>query len=105
MSSVSTIKLISAALKVLRPKARADGLVPLSSDEDDRNLQLAAYQLPLQIRTSHSRHGDVEDQESGLGLSIGRQKLFCRRENAGLEAERLQQIGQGLSHGLVVVDD
>jgi hypothetical protein len=85
--------------------ARTGGLIPVSGDEDDRNLLPATHQFPLEIGSGHARHGDVEDQTSGLANIIGRQELFRRRERLDRKAELPQQVGQRLAHGLVVIDD
>ena len=37
--------------------------------------------------------------------AIGREELFRRRERLDRKAELLQQVGQRLAHGLVVIDD
>ena len=86
-------------------QARTDGLVSVSGDEDDRNLLPATLQFPLEIGSGHARHGDVEDQTSGLADVIGREELFRRRERLDRKAELPQQVGQRLAHGLVVIDD
>src|ERR1700754_5095204 len=48
-----------------------DGLISMSGDEDDRNLLPAKRQFSLEIGAGHARHGDVEDQTSGLADVIG----------------------------------
>ena len=52
--------------------ARTDGLICVSGNEDDRNLLRPKRQFLLQIRSGHARHGDVEDQTSGLADALGR---------------------------------
>src|SRR5581483_9314130 len=84
---------------------RTHSLVFHTGDEDDWNLLPAKRQFLLEIEPGHARHGDVEDQTSGLADAIGREELFRRRERLGCKAELPQQVGQRLAHGLVVVDD
>jgi hypothetical protein len=43
-----------------------ESLISLSSYEDDWNFLLAAFQFTVKIRPRHARHGDIEDQTSGL---------------------------------------
>jgi len=76
--------------RTLFEHSRADSLVSLSGDEDDRNLLPAKLQFPLKIRSGHPRHGDVEDQAAGLADAIGPEELFRRREYAGSKAELSQ---------------
>src|SRR5208282_3432054 len=86
-------------------QAWTDGLISVSGDEDDWNLLPAKRQFPLEIGSGHARHGDVEDQTTGLADAIGREELFRRRERLDRIAELPQQVGQRLAHGLVVIDD
>src|SRR5882724_2442326 len=67
--------------------AWTDGLISVSGDEDDRNLLPAKRQFPLEIGSGHARHGDVEDQTSGLADAIGCEELFRRRERPGRKAK------------------
>ena len=53
----------------------------------------AKRQFPLEIGSGHARHGDVEDQTSGLADAIGREELFRRRERLDRKAELPQQVG------------
>src|SRR2546430_11090560 len=68
-------------------QARAVDLIRVSGYEDDRNLLLAKRQFPLEIGAGHARHGDVQDQTSGLADAIGREELFRRREHLNRKAE------------------
>ena len=86
-------------------QSRADGLIPLSRDEDGRNLLPAPPQFLLKVGPAHPRHGNVEKQAPGLLDAIGREELFRRRERASRKTEFSQQVGQRLAHGFVVVDD
>jgi hypothetical protein len=61
--------------------------------------------IPLQSGPAHPRHGDVEDQTSGLTDAIGREELFRRRERLDREVELPEQVGQRLAQGPIVVDD
>jgi hypothetical protein len=82
----------------------ANHRISVSRNEDNRNRLSLAHQFPLKIGPGHPRHSDVEDQTSGLIDAIGYEELFRRRECTGGKAERLQQIGQRLTDGCVVVD-
>src|SRR5580704_18128309 len=53
-------------------QAWTDCFILVSGDEDDRNLFPANRQFPLEIRSGHAPHGDVEDQTSGLADANGR---------------------------------
>jgi hypothetical protein len=55
-------------------QACTEGLICLSSDEDDRDLLPANRQLLLQIGSGHAGHGDVEDQTFRLADENGRTK-------------------------------
>ena len=46
--------------------SRANSLISLSGDEDNRYLLPALLQFLLKLRSSHPRHGDVENQAVGL---------------------------------------
>src|SRR6266566_178204 len=73
--------------------SRADGLISVSGDEDDRNLFPAKFQFSLEIRSCHARHGDVQDQTPSLVDVIRREELFRRRERMGRKAQLAQQVG------------
>src|SRR5271163_2856358 len=68
-----------------------EGLISVSCDEDDRNIQPAERQFPLEIGSGHTRHGDVEDQTSRLADAIGREELFRRHECLDSKTELAQQ--------------
>src|SRR6266850_6971936 len=51
-----------------------DSLLSESGDEDDRHLVPATRQFPLEIGSRHARHGDVEEQTSGLANVLGREE-------------------------------
>src|SRR5580704_1663622 len=78
--------------------------ISTGGDENDWNRLLPAHQFQLKIRPGHRRHGDVEDQASGLADAIGREELFRRSERTGYKAELRQQIGQRFADRLVVID-
>src|SRR3981189_1073598 len=75
-------------------QAWTDGLVSVSGDEDNRNLLPAKRQFPWEIASGHARHGDVEDQTSGLADAIGCEELFCRRERLDCKAKPPPQGGE-----------
>lgn len=62
----------------------------ISRNEDDRNRLSPSYQLPLKIRSGHSRHGHVKEQASGLANAIRSEELLGRQERAGSKTELLQ---------------
>src|SRR6266853_2412919 len=64
--------------RTLFEHSRAHSLISLSGDEDDWNLLPTKLQFLLKSGSGHSRHGNVEDQASGLADAIGREKLFRR---------------------------
>src|SRR6202047_2850770 len=74
-------------------QARTDCFISVSSDENDRYRFPAKRQFSLEIGSRHARHGDVEDQTSGLAEAIGREELFRRRERLGREPELPEQVG------------
>src|SRR5690349_14148640 len=86
-------RLGQALHRPLREHAWTDGLIHARGDEYDRDLLPATHQFLLEIEARHARHGDVEDQTSGLTDAIGREELFRRRERPGRKAKLPQQIG------------
>ena len=84
--------------------SRAYTFVPVRCDEDDRNLLPSALQFPLQLRSGHPRHADVEDQTIGLLDVFGGKELLRRRERMRGEAEFPQQVGQRLAYGFIVIN-
>ena len=88
-----------------REHARADGIVAVRGDEDDRNGLPAQLELLLQVGPGHARHGDIENQALGLADGIGREKLLGQRESPDREAELPDQIGQRLAHRFIVIDN
>ncbi|MGC1633846.1 MAG: hypothetical protein WA744_00230, partial [Candidatus Acidiferrales bacterium] len=71
-----------ALLGALFEHSRADSLVSVSSDEDDRNLLPANLQFVLELGSGHPRHGNVEDEAFGPVDAIGRKELFGGRERS-----------------------
>jgi hypothetical protein len=62
----------------LLERSPADNFVLVSTDKNDRNAVSAELQLSLEIKSSHARHGDVEDETSGLNQAIRSKELFRR---------------------------
>src|ERR1035437_10022680 len=58
-------RLVQACHGTLFEQARTDRLISMSGDEDNGNLLSAKLQFPLEIGSSHTQHGDVEDQAFG----------------------------------------
>jgi len=73
--------------------SRAYRLISLSGDEDYWNPLPTKLQFPLEARSGHSGHGNVEDQASGLVDTIRREELLWRAERPNRKAERFQQVG------------
>lgn len=89
----------------LSGKHRAGLRIRVSGDENDRQCLAPPYQLALQFRPGHSRHRDIEDQ-TAEARPLRVCKIFfgggeCRRPIAELS----QQIGQGLAHRLIIIND
>jgi len=82
-----------------------NSLFSLSGDEDNRNLSLAKLKFPLQLRSAHSRHGNVEDQATSLVKRVGRKKLLRGGECMGCKAELAEEVGQRFADRLVVIND
>ena len=49
----------------------ADNLVLVSTDKNNRNAVSAKLQFSLEIKSIHARHGEVEDETSGLNQAVG----------------------------------
>lgn len=60
--------------------SRAQILVSVRGDEDDRNLVPPTLQFVLKVGPGHTWHGDIEDEAFGLVEAIGGKELFRRRE-------------------------
>jgi hypothetical protein len=61
-----------------------DAPIFIGRNENDRNFEPAKRQFPLEIGSGHARHGDVEDQASGLDDAIGSKEFLRRRKRLGL---------------------
>jgi hypothetical protein len=79
-----------AFARTLFDQPLANQNICISRNEDDRNRLSPSYQLPLKIRSGHSRHGHVEEQASRLANAIRREEFLSRRERAGSKTELLQ---------------
>src|SRR5580692_7443782 len=79
--------------RALCQNSRADSFIPIRSDEDDRNVPPTKFQFPLEFRSGHARHADVEDQAVGQADVFGGKELFRRRERTCAETEFPQQVG------------
>jgi hypothetical protein len=56
-------------------------------------------------RAAHAGHADVQDQARNLAGVVGGQELLGAVEAAHLVAVALEQPGQRVTHGFIVVDD
>src|SRR5437016_11776363 len=74
-------------------QARKDGVIAERGDEYDWDFLPSPLQFPLQIGSGHTRHGDVEEQTSGLADAIRRKELFRRGKRLYCETELPQQVG------------
>jgi hypothetical protein len=88
-----------------REQTWTQGVVWLSSDENDRYLLPTQCQLSLQIGSGHTRHGYIKDQASGVANALGGEEFLGRRERPDRKAELLQKIWERFAHGLVIIDD
>src|SRR6266436_3342149 len=56
--------------------ARPQLLVSMSSDEDDRQVRMAAHQKSVQLEPAHPRHAHIEDQAVRLAHTIRAQEFL-----------------------------
>jgi hypothetical protein len=77
----------------------------MGGDEYDRDIAALPVELLLQLGAGHARHGDIEYETTGAREAGRSEERFSRVERLRIEPERPQQIGQGLPHRLVVVDN
>jgi|SRR6516162_2263148 len=80
-------------------------LIPLTRDEDDRNIVPASSEFPMEIRPGHARHADIDDQTVAVAEIIGSKELFGRGKRKDAIPEFLEQTGQRFPYRLVVIDD
>src|SRR6267142_1432672 len=71
----------------------ANSRIPVSGDENDRNILPGKLQFPLEIGAAQPRHGNIENQTSSLVAAIRIEKPLSRRERANREAELPKQVG------------
>jgi hypothetical protein len=83
----------------------ANTLFSLSSYEYNRNFSRATLQVPLKLRSAHSRHSNIEDQATGPVDTVGRKEPFGGRKCTRCKAEFAKEVGQRFTHGLIVVND
>jgi hypothetical protein len=55
---------------------KTNGRISVSGDEHDRDISPLKLQFPLEIRSRHTRHGNVEDQAVSFSDAIGREELL-----------------------------
>jgi hypothetical protein len=76
------------------PRSPANAIVFFAAHEDDRNILSTDLQFPLEIKSGDAWHSDVQQQAFRLTKAIRHEKLRCKRERSGVEAELPQQIRQ-----------
>ena len=59
----------------------------------------------LKLRPRHPGHRNVEQQTVRPLDDMGREKILGRWERLNAEAQLLEEIGERLAHGLVIIDD
>jgi hypothetical protein len=86
---------------------RGDGHrhVAVAGDEHDGQRALALEQAVLQFEAAHAVHADVGDQAGHLARVEARQERLGRVEALDAVVLAFQQPLQGVTHGLVVIDD
>jgi hypothetical protein len=100
-----TERLEQALDGALFPESLANGFVSPGGDENDRNCMPAETQFPLQLRSGHAGHDNIEKQALRRDNVARRQEVVCRGKCVRREPELLQEVRQRLTHGFVVVDD
>ena len=70
-----------------------DVLAPMCGHENGESY---AGVGPIETGARHSQHSNVENRTSGLASTIGREKLFRRREGMSGKTERAQQARKRL---------
>ena len=83
--------------------ARANRLIPMSRNENDRDRMLACDQLSLKFGTAHVRHTHIENQTISSVQHFGIQKIPGQCECLGPEAHGSKQSFERLPDGLVIV--
>src|SRR5262245_46010212 len=79
--------------------------VAVGGDEDDRNVDLVALEVLLQLEAAHAGETQVEHQAPGSAGLIGSDELRSGIECADGDAVRLHQPGPQRADRLVVLDD
>src|SRR5438128_866825 len=85
--------------------SRAQLLVSVRGDENDRYDPMARHQAALQLEPAHSRHAHVEDQAVRLMRAIRAQELLGRSKRLHSKPDGPEQPPHRLTYGFVVVDD
>src|SRR3984885_2578059 len=79
--------------------------ISMSSNKKNGDVAVLFFQLLRQLQTRHLRHADINDQAAGLTMQVGFEELFRGPETLCGKSCGLQQVTQGILHGLVVIDD
>ena len=73
-------------------------------DEHDGKRGAALVQTLLQLQAAHPRHAYVEHEAAALGVVVDVEKGVRGRIGRDIESHRIDEVAQGIAHGIVVVD-
>lgn len=79
-------------------------LAAVSGDENDRQSGACQRQLFGQFKAAHLCQADVNDSASRFSQKVGCEKILARRKAVAAVAGRIQQVAQGRTHAVVVID-
>jgi hypothetical protein len=75
------------------------------SNEDDRDRAIHLPQSPLQFNAAHTRQAHIENQGVGFLPVAKLEEGFRAGEFVDRVARRLQNAGERVTQGLIVIDD
>jgi hypothetical protein len=85
--------------------ARLHPRLIVTRDDYGREMPAGPSKLPLQSKTVHTRHLQVEHEAVGNGGRQRVEKILCRSEGIGVVVGRTQQALKRFADGWVVVDN
>src|SRR6266481_3703602 len=91
-------------------RARLHGLdrhrnVRMCCEKDDRNTYFPSFQFVLKIQAANAGKSHVKNQATGTITARTRQELLCSSERLRMQADRLQQLLERLTHISIIIDN
>src|SRR5271169_437297 len=77
----------------------------MGCEKDDWNTHFPSFQFLLKVQAANAGKPHIKNQAAGTIRVRSRQELLCCSERLRTQADRLQQLLEGLAHIAVIIDN